>query len=369
MDDLSDGRPRKRKQLSQESNSQSSGSPRRASFDKDKRIRRPRSASSGSSNGSRSPLAQVRRPMRGGRNGANPQGFDRRPRNFQNGDNNNFRRNDGRPFQQRNPQGRFPPNRTFDNQRFNRFDNRNGRNFPQRRDNQFGQRNFGDRNRNARTWDQGADNRRFPNQRPMASNWNRGDRGTFNRRPQDRNRFATGDRWKQNSSNERYGHSRSPMRSPMRSPHRSPSESPRRSPHRSPERSPYQSPHRSPIRSPPRKSPPRSIDLPRMKEDRIGKDHKAYEDRGKVDKAPVLPPEPLQQSVRAKAMAPMSKKDWDKRQTVIRRIYDEASGRHRLIKGDGEVVEEIVSRDRHKQINSQATRADGEYFQSQLRKK
>lgn len=37
----------------------------------------------------------------------------------------------------------------------------------------------------------------------------------------------------------------------------------------------------------------------------------------------------------------------------------------RLIKGDGEVLEEIVSRDRHKQINRQATHADGAFFQSQ----
>lgn len=37
----------------------------------------------------------------------------------------------------------------------------------------------------------------------------------------------------------------------------------------------------------------------------------------------------------------------------------------RLIKGDGEVLEEIVSRDRHKQINRQATQADGAFFQAQ----
>jgi len=77
----------------------------------------------------------------------------------------------------------------------------------------------------------------------------------------------------------------------------------------------------------------------------------------------------LEQSMRAKAMAPISKKEWEKRQSVVRRIYDETSGRHRLIKGDGEVIEEIVNRERHKQINNIATRSDGEYFQSQLRKK
>ncbi|XP_015593162.1 ADP-ribosylation factor-like protein 6-interacting protein 4 [Cephus cinctus] len=70
---------------------------------------------------------------------------------------------------------------------------------------------------------------------------------------------------------------------------------------------------------------------------------------------------------RARAMAPMTKEEWEKRQSVVRRVYDEETGRHRLIKGDGEVLEEIVSRDRHKEINRQATRGDGEYFQTQLK--
>lgn len=35
----------------------------------------------------------------------------------------------------------------------------------------------------------------------------------------------------------------------------------------------------------------------------------------------------------------------------------------RLIRGDGEVVEEMVSRDRHRDINRQATAGDGQFFQ------
>ncbi|XP_050680200.1 ADP-ribosylation factor-like protein 6-interacting protein 4 isoform X2 [Leptidea sinapis] len=66
---------------------------------------------------------------------------------------------------------------------------------------------------------------------------------------------------------------------------------------------------------------------------------------------------------KSKAMAPMTKEEWEKKQSVIRRVLDEETGRHRLIKGDGEVLEEIVSYDRHKQINQQATRADGDFFQ------
>lgn len=34
---------------------------------------------------------------------------------------------------------------------------------------------------------------------------------------------------------------------------------------------------------------------------------------------------------RAKAMAPMTKEEWEKRQSVIRRVYDEETGRHRWV--------------------------------------
>jgi hypothetical protein len=75
---------------------------------------------------------------------------------------------------------------------------------------------------------------------------------------------------------------------------------------------------------------------------------------------------PLDLMTKAKAMAPMTKAEWEKSQSVVRRVYDESTGRHRLIKGDGEVIEEIVSRDRHMAINRQATRGDGDYFQTKM---
>ncbi|CAG9787063.1 unnamed protein product [Diatraea saccharalis] len=75
---------------------------------------------------------------------------------------------------------------------------------------------------------------------------------------------------------------------------------------------------------------------------------------------------PLDLMERSKAMAPMTKEEWEKRQSVIKRVLDEETGRYRLIKGDGEVLEEIVSRDRHKQINKLATQSDGAFFQSQM---
>ncbi|CAG4970110.1 unnamed protein product [Parnassius apollo] len=74
---------------------------------------------------------------------------------------------------------------------------------------------------------------------------------------------------------------------------------------------------------------------------------------------------PIELMEMSKAMAPMTKEEWEQRQSVVRRVMDEETGRYRLIKGDGEVLEEIVSRDRHKQINRQATCADGAFFQAQ----
>ncbi|KPJ04337.1 PREDICTED: ADP-ribosylation factor-like protein 6-interacting protein 4 [Papilio xuthus] len=74
---------------------------------------------------------------------------------------------------------------------------------------------------------------------------------------------------------------------------------------------------------------------------------------------------PIELMEKSKAMAPMTKEEWEQRQSVVRRVMDEETGRYRLIKGDGEVIEEIVSRDRHRQINRQATNADGTFFQSQ----
>ncbi|RMC05749.1 hypothetical protein DUI87_17292 [Hirundo rustica rustica] len=67
-----------------------------------------------------------------------------------------------------------------------------------------------------------------------------------------------------------------------------------------------------------------------------------------VDSGPVLTDE---QKSRIQAMKPMTKEEWDARQSVIRRVVDPETGRTRLIKGDGEVLEEIVSKERHKEIN------------------
>ncbi|XP_013786454.1 ADP-ribosylation factor-like protein 6-interacting protein 4 [Limulus polyphemus] len=65
-------------------------------------------------------------------------------------------------------------------------------------------------------------------------------------------------------------------------------------------------------------------------------------------------------------MVPMSKEEWEKQQTVVRRVKDPETGRNRLVKGSGEVLEEIVSYERFKEINKKATSGDGAFFQKQL---
>lgn len=63
---------------------------------------------------------------------------------------------------------------------------------------------------------------------------------------------------------------------------------------------------------------------------------------------------------------PMTKEEWEKQQSVVRRVYDPETGRTRLVKGDGEILEEIVSKDRHNEINKQATQGDGRFYAKQL---
>lgn len=61
-------------------------------------------------------------------------------------------------------------------------------------------------------------------------------------------------------------------------------------------------------------------------------------------------------------MVPMTREEYEKQQLQIREVYDPLSGRTRLVRGDGEILEQIVSRQTHKQINQQATRGDGSSF-------
>jgi len=66
------------------------------------------------------------------------------------------------------------------------------------------------------------------------------------------------------------------------------------------------------------------------------------------------------------AMRPMTQAEWEAQQSVVRRVVDKETGRSRLVKGDGEILEEIVSRKQHLAINKKATLGDGLAFQEKL---
>jgi len=64
---------------------------------------------------------------------------------------------------------------------------------------------------------------------------------------------------------------------------------------------------------------------------------------------------------------PMTKEMWEKQQSVVRREFDSDTGRVRLVKGGGEILEECVSKDRQREINRQATVGDGQAFQRDIK--
>ena len=67
-----------------------------------------------------------------------------------------------------------------------------------------------------------------------------------------------------------------------------------------------------------------------------------------------------------RAMVPMTKEEYERQQSKVRRVFDPETGRNRLVKGDGEIIEEVVSYHRHKEINKLATLGDGTSFQKSL---
>lgn len=71
----------------------------------------------------------------------------------------------------------------------------------------------------------------------------------------------------------------------------------------------------------------------------------------------------------SRARAPMTKEEWERQQSTISRVLDPDSGRYRLVRGTGEVLEECVSRSRQAAINRTATIADGHAFQAGLKNK
>ena len=53
---------------------------------------------------------------------------------------------------------------------------------------------------------------------------------------------------------------------------------------------------------------------------------------------------------------------------MVREVYDADTGRVRLVKGSGEIIESIVSKSRQQAINKMATFMDGATFQKNFDK-
>lgn len=86
-------------------------------------------------------------------------------------------------------------------------------------------------------------------------------------------------------------------------------------------------------------------------------------DEGAVELGPVMTDE---QKARLSTKRPLTKEEYEARQSIIRKVVDPETGRTRLVRGEGEIIEEIVSREKHKDINKQATKGDGNAFQRKL---
>jgi len=62
--------------------------------------------------------------------------------------------------------------------------------------------------------------------------------------------------------------------------------------------------------------------------------------------------DPTELNVKRNAMMPMTREQHEAQQSQIREVYDEESGRYRLVRGTGEIIERIVSRSDHFSIGS-----------------
>ena len=69
-----------------------------------------------------------------------------------------------------------------------------------------------------------------------------------------------------------------------------------------------------------------------------------------------------QREQRRRRMVPMTKEQYEEKRNEIRQVYDPESGRIRLVRGTGEILERIVSKSDHQAINRTATRGDGSSF-------
>lgn len=86
-----------------------------------------------------------------------------------------------------------------------------------------------------------------------------------------------------------------------------------------------------------------------------------------LEKKAHMAPELVAELEKRAQMTPMTKEAWEKQKTSVRKEFDEDTGRMRLVRGTGEIMEECVSKERMKEINRQATKADGDSFQREIK--
>lgn len=77
-------------------------------------------------------------------------------------------------------------------------------------------------------------------------------------------------------------------------------------------------------------------------------------------------PETAEQTTEAKGKGPMTQAQYLQLQSQVREVVDPATGRIRLVRGTGEIIERIVSRNEHQNLNAQATRGDGDGFAKEV---
>ena len=86
------------------------------------------------------------------------------------------------------------------------------------------------------------------------------------------------------------------------------------------------------------------------------------DDKKQASTEPKQPKEPEQPVVQSQAKGPMTQAQYLQLQSQIREVVDPATGRVRLVRGTGEIIERIVSRNEHQNLNALATRGDGDGF-------
>jgi len=69
---------------------------------------------------------------------------------------------------------------------------------------------------------------------------------------------------------------------------------------------------------------------------------------------------------RSRAMAPMRPTEYAELRSRVREVRDPETGRIRLVRGTGEIIERIVPRSEHERINREATAGDGRSFAAAL---